>query len=192
MRELEALNYNVLVRGHGDIIFKHNNPSDYQKMIDTLAGYTIPLDDILIGGGSKSKPTKALEGKFKAHGWAPEIIKIQDTHTYLTTGVSDGIDCLTHEIDHFIYTGKIGIEIEWNNKDTFFDRDLGAFGALYQRGIVDVGVIITRGATLQELVHSQKYGTSTTHWNKLVNKINLGIGGNFPLIALGIPYTTVR
>ena len=192
MIELETLGYNVLVRGHADLIFKHNNPSDYQNMVDTLSGYTIPLDDILIGGGSKSKPTKALEAKFNAHGWTPETIQIQDQYTYLTSGVTDGIGCITHEIDHFIHTGKIGVEIEWNNKDTFFDRDLGAFGVLYQKGIVDVGVIITRGSTLQELLHSQKYGTSTTHWNKLINKIGLGIGGNFPLIALGIPYTTVR
>jgi len=41
------------------------------------------------------------------------------------------------------------LEIEWNNKDPFFDRDLENFKRLHAEGAISVGVIITRGTSLQ-------------------------------------------
>lgn len=42
------------------------------------------------------------------------------------------------------------MEIEWNNKDPFFDRDLENFKRLHADGVISVGAIITRGMSLQE------------------------------------------
>ena len=99
-----------------------------------------------------------------------------------------------HEIDMF---GKgtleqllpgIAVEMEWNNKDPFFDRDLNSFQALHREGVLAVGVIVTRGPELQALIQAtigSKYGQSTTHWGKLIPKVNLG-GGERPLLLVGI------
>ncbi len=86
--------------------------------------------------------------------------------------------------------------MEWNNKDPFFDRDLLNFMALHREGALAVGVIVTRGPELQRVIGgtvktgertaSVKYGSSTTHWEKLVPRINLGGGGECPLIVVGI------
>jgi hypothetical protein len=46
--------------------------------------------------------------------------------------------------------GRIALEIEWNNKDPFFDRDLENFKRLHAEGAISAGVIITRGALLQD------------------------------------------
>ena len=46
--------------------------------------------------------------------------------------------------------GVIALEIEWNNKDPFFDRDLENFKRLHAEGAISVGVIVTRGASLQD------------------------------------------
>ena len=57
-----------------------------------------------------------------------------------------------HEVDHVRtvpLVGTIGCEIEWNNKDPFFDRDLENFKRLHAEGAISVGVIITRGFSLQ-------------------------------------------
>ena len=88
----------------------------------------------------------------------------------------------------------IAVEMEWNNKDPFFDRDLNNFAALHREGAVAVGVIVTRGARLQELIapvirsreEGFKYGQSSTHWKKLVDRVNLGGGGECPLLLVGI------
>lgn len=102
-----------------------------------------------------------------------------------------------HEIDMFKpgddseYPG-IGVEMEWNNKDPFFDRDLNNFAALHREGVIAVGVIVTRGpqlhAWLRENVTggTSKYGASTTWWDKLVPRVDLGGGGECPLLLIGI------
>ena len=41
------------------------------------------------------------------------------------------------------------LEIEWNNKDPFFDRDLENFQRLHALGAISLGVLVTRGASLQ-------------------------------------------
>jgi hypothetical protein len=47
-------------------------------------------------------------------------------------------------------SGTIALEIEWNNKDPFYDRDLENFKRLHTDGVISVGVIITRGESLQQ------------------------------------------
>ena len=47
-------------------------------------------------------------------------------------------------------SGVIALEIEWNNKDPFFDRDLENFKGLHAEGAISVGVIVTRGASMQD------------------------------------------
>lgn len=94
----------------------------------------------------------------------------------------------THKID--CYKNKVGIEIEWNNKDPFFDRDLTNFRLLFDLKTISVGVIITRSSELQQIFNSlgrrSSYGNSTTHFEKLRPKM-LGAGsGGCPVIAFGI------
>jgi hypothetical protein len=59
----------------------------------------------------------------------------------------------SHEVDHVreLPSGeRIALEIEWNNKDPFYDRDLENFQRLHANGAISVGVIITRGRSLHE------------------------------------------
>ena len=88
----------------------------------------------------------------------------------------------------------IAVEMEWNNKDPFYDRDLINFQALHQEGAIAIGVIVTRGPALQALIAPTirskdggfKYGQSTTHWDKLIPRVKLGGGGECPLLLVGI------
>lgn len=88
----------------------------------------------------------------------------------------------------------VAVEMEWNNKDPFYDRDLINFQALHHEGAIAIGVIITRGPGLQGLIGPTvrskdggfKFGQSTTHWDKLIPKVNLGGGGECPLLLIGI------
>lgn len=67
--------------------------------------------------------------------------------------VVDGVqrESTSHEVDHVrrFDGGVVALEIEWNNKDPFFDRDLENFKRLHSEGAISVGVLITRGASLQ-------------------------------------------
>ena len=45
---------------------------------------------------------------------------------------------------------RIALEIEWNNKDPFYDRDLENFKRLHADGAISIGVIVTRGRSLHD------------------------------------------
>lgn len=84
----------------------------------------------------------------------------------------------------------MALEVEWNNKDPFFDRDLNNFRLLFELRAIDVGVIITRSSELQAIFNAlgkgASYGNSTTHMNKLVPRLEGGGGGGCPVVTFGI------
>ena len=94
----------------------------------------------------------------------------------------------THKID--CYKNRIALEVEWNNKDPFFDRDLNNFRLLFDLRAISVGIIITRTDELQEIFdrlgRGKSFGASTTHMGKLLPKIYGGGGGGCPILVFGI------
>ncbi len=74
-------------------------------------------------------------------------------HNFIVTKTVDGVpkESTSHEIDHVrrADSGTVAFEIEWNNKDPFFDRDLENFKRLHAEGAISVGGIITRGSVMQ-------------------------------------------
>src|SRR5260221_74270 len=98
------------------------------------------------------------------------------------------MDSPTHKVD--CYKNKIALEIEWNNKDPFFDRDLNNFRLLFDLRAISVGIIITRSDHLQNIFVSlgrgSSYGQSTTHMSKLLPRIEGGSGGGCPILVFGI------
>jgi hypothetical protein len=61
-------------------------------------------------------------------------------------------EAISHEVDHVraFANGLVALEIEWNNKDPFFDRDLENYKRLHADGAISLGVIVTRGRSLHE------------------------------------------
>lgn len=149
-------------------------------------------------------------------------------------------EATSHEVDHVksFANYTCALEIEWNNKDPFFDRDLESFKRLHTDGALSLGIIVTRGVSLQEslrpaiakfarrkrlqslddlrhyyaptdrqrkLIEKQtqakgsfaegwahvfvadKFGEATTHWAKLMDRVQRGVGNPCPLLLMGIP-----
>ena len=61
-------------------------------------------------------------------------------------------EAVSHIVDHCRSSaaGVLALEIEWNNKDPFFDRDLENFKRLHADGAISVGILVTRGQLLHE------------------------------------------
>lgn len=188
--------YKYGVTRYADLILKEAFPSRFQEIVDNLTHYYIDYDlDIQSGGGSRANHTKRHDDGLISRGWRTHNVEIEKR--------IDGRPIFRvrgHEIDVFAmgedggYPG-ISVEMEWNNKDPFFHRDLSNFQALHREGVIAVGVIVTRGPRLHRLLKflggkgeysSVKYGESTTHWNKLIPMINMGAGGECPLLCIGI------
>lgn len=160
------------------------HPDEWQNTIDALRDFHFKRSELLKGGGGKSVISTRLDKFLEARGWKETKFdtSIRVDHTER--------DSPTHKVDCF--KGRVGLEIEWNNKDPFFDRDLNNFRLLFDLRVIDVGVIVTRASNLQELFKSlgakvaNKYGSSTTHMDKLLPRLEGGGGGGCPIIAFGI------
>jgi hypothetical protein len=202
----------------------------------------VPIEEIIGSGGGEAKGTQRLRNALKQLGWKK--------HKFVVQRIIDGVqrEAQSHEVDHILTFegGTVALEIEWNNKDPFFDRDLENFKRLHADGAISLGIIITRGSDLQDAMRtlvrrfadeaninshkdmdriglsptrrqiaavmkrvtrkknpipfrdawvdhfvSDKFGAATTHWSKLNDRVQRGVGNPCPLILIGIPSSVV-
>lgn len=160
------------------------HPKEWDDIVAMLRGFSFKESEILQGGGRKSVIAQRIDTFLGARDWKEKKfatkIRVDDTER----------DSPTHKVDCF--KGFVGLEIEWNNKDPFFDRDLNNFRLLFELRVIDVGVIVTRASHLQAIFKglskkvADKYGASTTHMDKLLPRLEGGGGGGCPILAFGI------
>ena len=183
---LVAANFDVAIRNHAGAILTVDFPDIAKELEDALMEVSIPAEELIGSGGGEAASTQRLRKRLYQAGWPKHNF---DFKLYV-----DGRETVSnsHEIDHVRRTdgGTIALEIEWNNKDPFYDRDLNNFRLLFDLRAVSVGVIITRCDHLQdifdELGRGSSFGASTTHMSKLLPRIHGGSGGGCPLLVFGI------
>jgi hypothetical protein len=159
-------------------------PVEWQDVLEALERFQFLRSDVLRSGGRKSVIAQRLGDLLTEKGWCEKSfatkIRVDD----------DERDSPTHKVDCF--KGRVGLEIEWNNKDPFFDRDLNNFRLLFDLRVIDAGIIVTRSSHLQAIFKglgkkvADKYGASTTHMDKLLPRLEGGGGGGCPILAFGI------
>ena len=174
--------YEVHEWKHASAIMKQDFPNEWADLCALLMKFRLQKSWIAVGGGRKSKVSEFIDSYLYAKGWEEKQF---DTQIQV-----DGVASLspTHRIDCF--KNRVAVEIEWNNKDPFFDRDLNNFRLLFDLRAVSVGIIITRTDALQDIFdqlgRGSSYGSSTTHMSKLLPRINGGSGGGCPILVFGI------
>jgi hypothetical protein len=157
-------------------------PDEWQEIVEVLRKFRLLRSNILVAGGGFSPISQQVDGAFKQRGWKERNFKTRilvDQDEYSTP---------THKVDCF--KGRVALELEWNNKDPFFDRDLNNFRLLFDLRAIDVGVIVTRASELQgifdQLGKGASYGPSTTHHEKLWPRLDGGGGGGCPVLTFAI------
>ena len=146
LADIEALGYDIESRNHARAILQQDFPTQLDSLCETLVEFTIAPGELIRGGGGEATLTQRLRRALEHRGWPKRTITVRK----FVDG--DERPFTTHEIDHFRTSenGSIGLEIEWNNKDPFYDRDLENFQRLNGEGALSVGVIVTRGSGLQQ------------------------------------------
>lgn len=234
--------FEVRFISHAAAILEQDFPDALSELEESLLELEIPITEIIGSGGGEAKATQRLRRSLAAKHWIKTNFEIKK--------VINGIEkeSISHEVDHVrtFDNGVIALEIEWNNKDPFFDRDLENFKRLHAEGAISAGVIVTRGSSLQsnlrDLVSrftdergissfadlegigldptrrqraavqkqveraknpipfaeawtnhfvSDKFGAATTHWKKLDDRVNRGVGNPCPLLLIGLPDSIV-
>ena len=143
---LKATGFDLNARNHAAAILATDFGEQVERLIASLLEFRIDARDIVKSGGGHAASTMRLRDRLYSEGWRKHVFEIQ------TIVDGDEREARTHEIDHVLRAGEgtLALEIEWNNKDPFFDRDLENFQRLHAQGAISVGILITRGQSLQE------------------------------------------
>lgn len=174
--------YEVHEWKHACAILASDFPQEWRDIIDLLSQFRFCKSWITVGGGRKSAVADAIDSFLFARDWREKqfFTSVRIDQTELVSP--------THKVD--CYKNRVALEVEWNNKDPFFDRDLNNFRLLFDLRAISVGVIITRCDELQEIFASlgrrPSYGASTTHMSKLLPRIQGGGGAGCPILVFGI------
>ena len=235
---LSRKGFEIKFLGHAQSILTGEFGDALSEISGVLDQVELPITEIIGSGGGETKFTQRLRRALAALGWQKHEFKIAKT--------IDGVqrESISHEVDHVkrFDAGAIACEIEWNNKDPFFDRDLENFKRLHAEGAISAAVLITRGKSLQNALWdavqrfaaersiqdmdllaghgvvptpkqranilkrvnrkedplpfvqawtdnfvSNKYGQATTHWSKLMDRVDRGVGNPCPLLLIGLP-----
>ncbi|HEY5329279.1 MAG TPA: BglII/BstYI family type II restriction endonuclease [Acidobacteriaceae bacterium] len=227
---------------HAGAILERDFPAALADISSVLVSFDVPITEIVGSGGGETKGTQRMRKAFADAGWKKKQYEIKKIINNVPR------ESISHEVDHVkpFANGEIALEIEWNNKDPFFDRDLENFKRLHSEGAISLGVIVTRGTSLHESMRefilrfaeeqsihsfqdldrlhidltrakrsaidkrvsrkkdpvpfatawrdnfvSNKYGEATTHWKKLTDRIQRGVGNPCPLLLIGLPSSII-
>jgi len=157
-------------------------PSEWKDVQHVLREFRLYRSEVLVGGGNRSRVSRRIDEALYRRGWKEKgfetAIEVDDQKFPSPT---HAVDCLK---------GGVALEMEWNNKDPFFDRDLNNFRLLFDLRAIQVGIIVTRAWELQalfkQLGKGSSYGKATTHHVKLWPKVEGGGGGGCPILTFAI------
>ncbi|MEM8802368.1 MAG: BglII/BstYI family type II restriction endonuclease [Pseudomonadota bacterium] len=233
---LRDAGYDIEARNHAEAILAHDFPAELTLLARVLQEFRISLDEVVRGGGGEAGLTQRLRHELSDINWRKHNFSVE---TVVDGQARAGI---SHEVDHvkFADAGTLALEIEWNNKDPFFDRDLENFQRLHTLSAISLGIVVTRGRSMQDcfldrittwlkdkglqneddldrlgigartvaqrkavadqvargvpfaeaFAHkfvADKFGQATTHWSKLEDRVNRGVGNPCPLLLIGLP-----
>ena len=165
-------------------------------------------------GGNRGDIAKAIDEMFSARGWREIRVDLQ-TQGVLYGKNGDEVERLPvveqegYLVDNF--KGRVALDVEWNAKDGNLDRDLSAYRAWHEAGVISAAVLITQDrlalkelaneiwgqyqGTLPEADRNSKLpidlGTSTTtNLEKAALRVRRGVMGTCPLLVIAATRAT--
>ena len=146
---LKKKGFEIACTSHAEAILSKDFSAAAGEIEACLRRLDLPITEIIGSGGGEAKSTQRLRHALTERSWVKTTFEIKKT---INGKQSESI---SHEVDHVrsFEQGLVALEIEWNNKDPFFDRDLENFKRLHADGAISVGVIVTRGSTLQDQMY---------------------------------------
>ena len=173
---------------YASAVLEGGYPNEWSDLLVALTNFRLKKSYIATGGGRKTRLASDFDTVFAKRGWKEtkfDTRVLVDDKEFKTP---------THKIDMF--KNGVAVELEWNNKTEFYDRDLNNFRLLHQLRTVSVGVIVTRADELQDIFNDldrgSSYGSSTTILSKSISKIDGGGAGGCPVLTFGIKKSLYR
>ncbi len=222
--------YEIFSYRNAATILSETRVREFADLLYALRAFRITKQMIRTAGGNESQIPKLFSSTLRPLGWHETVIQgdllvkltwREQTGTVLK-GKNKGKSLFGkkdrelrrekyldgHKIDYV--KDRVAFDLEWNSKDQTFDRDLYAFSAFFQCGVIDAGVLVTRSESLNPIfwklgqslkkdgitpdfttsgaprLTAAKFGASTTWMGKLLYRMNAGRNGGCPVLVVGI------
>jgi len=189
-------------------------PDEWRDIVHVLSAFVLEPAHWLKAGGNRGDIAKIIDGMFAESGWR-EIRVDLVTQGVLMTKAGREVDRLDevyqegYLVDNF--KGRVALDVEWNAKDGNLDRDLSAYRAWHEAGVISAAVLITQDRialkalaeklwieyqeTLPDSERSARLpidlGTSTTtNLEKAALRVRRGVMGTCPLLVVAATQAT--
>jgi hypothetical protein len=177
------------------------NPQSFAEVLDVLGTFELEATDITVPGGNKSRLALRLDNEFRIRGWREgkhdltvrsvlRIMPYEPAGERVARLIETEVFSEGYKVDNV--KGRVALDVEWHAKDGNLDRDVAAYRALYDAGIIDGGIMITRSfepirSLAVRLGRPRGFATATTTTlEKLEPRLSRGDGGGCPILAFAI------
>lgn len=190
-------------------VLQASNPQQFEEIVHVLETFEVYDDDILTPGGNRSRIPIRLDNAFHSLGWRAVRINSEfglhgkakrspTSQDYSDDFLSSSVRSAGFETDNM--KDRVVVDVEWNAKDGNLDRDLSAYRTLYEYGLIDGAVIITRDHEGIRYLAENELGSAdavrrlgtqtTTNLRNLTARLTRGDAGGCPVWAVAISFDT--
>lgn len=113
IEDLKERGFEIEYLSHARAILSVDFPDALTELAGVLSLATIPIEEIIAGGGGEAKGTQRLRRALTELKWPKTTFTVEKRIN------GKPREAISHEIDHVrtFEAGTIALEIEWNNKD---------------------------------------------------------------------------
>lgn len=181
-------------------------PNEWADITRVLTTFSLDPRHWLKAGGNRGDIAKIIDGMFAERGWREIRVDLATQGVLLTKSGKEveRLDTVYQEgylVDNF--KGRVALDVEWNAKDGNLDRDLSAYRAWHEAGVISAAVLITQDRVALKHLAGQLWreyqmtmpqdqrdpklpidlGTSTTtNLDKAALRVRRGVMGTCPLL----------
>lgn len=182
-------------------------PAEWADITTVLQSFQLDPNKWFRAGGNRGDIALEIDEMFSVLGWRERRVDLSTQGILLSRGgeIVAHLPAVYQEgylVDNF--KGRVALDVEWNAKDGNLDRDLSAYRAWHEAGVISAAVVITQDKirlkqlaaqlwhdyqeSLPEAQRNPKLPidqtSTTTNLEKAALRVRRGVMGTCPLLVI--------
>jgi hypothetical protein len=189
-------------------------PTEWADITSVLSAFSLDPASWLKAGGNRGDIARTIDDMFAARGWRETRVDLvtQGVLISKTGAIIERLPAVEQEgylVDNF--KGRVALDVEWNAKDGNLDRDLSAYRAWHEAGVISVAVLITQDRAALLTLANRLWAayqaqlpiedriarlpidlktSTTTNLEKAALRVRRGVMGTCPLLIVAATQAT--
>lgn len=189
-------------------------PNEWADITSVLEQFALDPPRWLKAGGNRGDIAKEIDRMFAQLGWREIRVDIHSEGIlYTKAGMEAGRLPVVKQEGYLVdnFKGRVALDVEWNAKDGNLDRDLSAYRAWHEAGVISAAVLITQDRLSLKALAEEIWGrhqdalpaedrnprlpidlgtSTTTNLEKAALRVRRGVMGTCPLLVVAATRST--